>query len=170
MLGIRILKQCSLIVIGLIPNQGTRENEFGMVEVKHAHQRHGCDPFVLAHQVEQVYYMLYPREKLSAWCVVYRVNPREWLHTPDDSGYHENQVPHGEVDEVYQDDELPCLFNIDLELALNSLLSDANDVIVPEQRKQTLRKKKKCKILNVLYISYYIHAIPYYILYISLIL
>jgi hypothetical protein len=141
-----------------------------MVEVKHAHRLHGCDPFVLAHQVEQVYYMLYPREKLSVWCVVYRVNPREWLHTPDDSGYHENQVPHGEVDEVYQDDELPCLFNIDLELALNSLLSDANDVIVPEQRKQTLRKKKKCKILNVLYISYYIHDIPYYILYISLIL
>jgi hypothetical protein len=71
-------------------------------------------------------------------------------------------VPAGEVDEVYQDDELPCSFNIDLELALNSLLGDANDVTVPEQRKQTLRKKKKRKILNVLYISYYIHAIPYY--------
>jgi hypothetical protein len=79
-------------------------------------------------------------------------------------------VPAGEVDEVYQDDELPCSFNIDLELALNSLLGDANDVTVPEQRKQTLRKKKKRKILNVLYISYYIHAIPYYILCISLIL
>jgi hypothetical protein len=93
------------------------------------------------------------------------------------TGDHENQVPAGEVDEVYQDDELPCSFNIDPELALNSLLGDANDVIVPEQRKQTLRKKYKHKILNVLYISYYvfyisyyIHAIPYYILYISLIL
>ncbi len=86
-------------------------------------------------------------------------------------------MPAGEVDEVYQDDELPCSFNIDPELALNSLLSDANDVTVLEQRKQTLRKKKKRKILNtlyisyyVLYISYYIHAIPYYVLYISLIL
>jgi hypothetical protein len=86
-------------------------------------------------------------------------------------------VPPGEVDEVYQDDELSCSFNIDPELALNFLLSDANDVAVLEQRKQTLRKKKKYKILNVLYISYYIlyisyyiHAIPYYILYISLIL
>jgi hypothetical protein len=105
------------------------------------------------------------------------VNPREWLHTPNDSGYHENQVPVGEVDKVYQDDELPCSFNIDPKLALNSLLSDANDVTVPEQRKQTIRKKKKHKILNVLYISYYvlyisyyIHAIPYYVLYISLIL
>jgi hypothetical protein len=98
------------------------------------------------------------------------VNPHERLHTPDDSGYHENQVPAGEVDEVYQDDELSCSFNIDPELELNSLLGDANDVTVPEQRKQTLRKKRKRKILNGLYISYYIHAIPYYILYISLIL
>jgi hypothetical protein len=70
-------------------NQGTQENEFGMVEVKHVHRLCGCDPFVLAHQVEQVYYMLYPCKKLSVWWVVYRVNPRERLHTPDDFGYHE---------------------------------------------------------------------------------
>jgi hypothetical protein len=48
------------------PYHGTRENNFGMVEVKHARRLHGCDPFILAHQVEQVYYMLYPCEKLSA--------------------------------------------------------------------------------------------------------
>jgi hypothetical protein len=137
------------------------------------HRLSGCDPFVLAQQVEQVYYMSYPCEKLSAWWVVYRVNPRERLHTADDSGYLENQVLAREVDEVYQDDELSCSFNIDPELALNSLLG----LTVPEQRKQPLRKKKKCKILNILYISYYvlyilyyIHAIPYYVLYISLIL
>jgi hypothetical protein len=116
-------------------NQGTQENEFGMIEVKHTHRLRGCDPFVLAHQVEQVYYMSYPCKKLSAWWVVYRVNPRERLHTPDDSGYHENQVSAGEVDEIYQDDEFPCSFNIDQKMALNSLLDDANDVTVPEQRK-----------------------------------
>jgi hypothetical protein len=97
------------------------------------------------------------------------VNPHEWLLTPDNSGYHENQEPAGEVDEVYQDDELPCSFHIDPNLALNSLLSDANDVTVLEQRKQSIRKKKH-KILNVLYISYYIHAVSYYVLYISVIL
>jgi hypothetical protein len=153
------------------------ENEFGTVEVKHAHWLHGCDPFILAHRVEQVYYMAYPCEKLSAWWMVYRVNLRECIHTTDDSGYHENQVAAREVDEVYQDDELSSSFNIDPDSTLNSLLGDANDVIVPEQRKQTLRIKKKRKILNVLYISYYvlyisycIHAISYYVLYISLIL
>jgi hypothetical protein len=49
-----------------------------------------------------------------------------------------NQVADGEVDEVYQDDQLPCSFNIDPGSALFSLLSDANDVAVPEQRKQAL--------------------------------
>jgi hypothetical protein len=29
-------------------NHGTRENQFGIVEVKH-HRLRGCDPFVLAH-------------------------------------------------------------------------------------------------------------------------
>jgi hypothetical protein len=113
-------------------NHGTRENKFGMVEVKHTHRLRGCDPFVLAHQVEQVYYMAYPCEKLSVCWVVYRVNSHEWLHTPDDSGYHENQVSAGEVYEVYQDDELSCSFHIDPDSTLNSLLDDANDVTIPE--------------------------------------
>jgi hypothetical protein len=106
------------------------------------HRLCGCDPFVLAHQVEQVYYMLYPCEKLSTWWVVYRVNPRERLHTLDDSGYHENQVVAGEVDEVYQDDELLCSFIIDPNSTLNYLLSNVNDVTILEQRKQALRKKR----------------------------
>jgi hypothetical protein len=146
------------------PYHGTRENNFGIVGVKHAHRLHGCDPFVLAHQVEQVYFMSYPCEKLCAWWVVYRVNPHERLYTPDDSGYHKNQVSVGEVDEVYQDDELSCSFNINPDLTLNSLVGDVNDVTLPGQRKQTLRKTKKRKILNNLYISYYVIYI-YIILY-----
>jgi hypothetical protein len=57
-----------------------------------------------------------------------------------------------EVDEVYRDDELSCSFNIDPDLTLNSLLRDTNDVTIPEERKQSLRKRYK--ILNVLYILY----------------
>jgi hypothetical protein len=60
------------------------------------------------------------------------VKSREQLHTPDDSGYHKNQVVASEVDEVYQDDELACSFNIDSNSTLNSLLDDANDVTVPK--------------------------------------
>jgi hypothetical protein len=118
------------------PNHGTRENKFGMVEVKHADRLSAFDLFILAHQVEQVYYMSYPCQKLSAWWVMYKVNPWERLHTPGDAGYHKNQVGAGEVDEIYQDDELSCSFNIDPNLALESVFSDANDVIVSEERVQ----------------------------------
>jgi hypothetical protein len=136
------------------PNCGTRENKFGMVEIKHVDRLSGCDLFILTHQVEQVYCMSYPCQKMSAWWVVYKVNPREWLHTPSDAGYHENQLEVGEVGEVYQDDELSCSFNIDPNSALESLLSDANDITIPEERVQELSKKKKCKIFNILDISY----------------
>jgi hypothetical protein len=51
-------------------------------------------------------------------------------------------VEPGEDDEVYQDDELSCSFNIDPDSTLNSLLGDTNDVIVLEERKQAARKKK----------------------------
>jgi hypothetical protein len=42
-----------------------------------------------------------------------------------------------------------------------------NDVTLPEQRKQTLRNTKKRKLLNILYILYYVTYILYYVLYIS---
>jgi hypothetical protein len=68
--------------------------------------------------------------KAKCWWVVYKVNPHEWLHTPDDSGYLKNQVEDEEVDKVYQDDELSYSFNIAPNSALNYLLGDANNIIV----------------------------------------
>jgi hypothetical protein len=49
---------------------------------------------------------------------------------------------------------------------VNSLVGDANDVTLPEQRKQTLRNTKKRKILNILYILYYVIYFLYYVIYI----
>jgi hypothetical protein len=76
-------------------------------------------------------------------------------------------VDAGEVDEVYQDYEVSCSFNIDPNSALDSLLDNANDVIVPKERAQELSKKRKRKIFNVLNISYYVIHILYYIICIS---
>jgi hypothetical protein len=73
----------------------------------------------------------------------------------------------GEVDELYQDDELSCSFNIDPNLALESLLGDTNDVTISEEMVQELSKKKKRKLFNILDISYYVLCILYYILDIS---
>jgi hypothetical protein len=54
-------------------------------------------------------------------------------------------------------------FNIDPNSTLESLLDGVNDVIVSEERVQGHSKKKKCKIFNVLDISYYAIHILYYI-------
>jgi len=94
-------------------NHGTRQNKFGMVEVKHSERLRGYDTLVRAHQVEQVYYLPYPCEKLSAWWVVHKVNPCERLYTPGDAGYHDTQALNNGVDEVYQDEELPTSFDIE---------------------------------------------------------
>jgi hypothetical protein len=126
------------------PNCGTQENEFGMVEVKHVHRLHGCDPFVIAHQVEKVYYMSYPCEKLSAWWVVYRVNSREWLHTPL-TILVIRKIKWQLERLMWFINKMHCHVHLDPDSTLNSLLGDANDVTVPEQRKQTLRKKRNIR-------------------------
>jgi hypothetical protein len=67
----------------------TRENQYGMVEVKHNDRLQGHDTIILVHQSEQVYYMTYPSKKKSlvGWRVVYKVNPRERLYAPGEAGY-----------------------------------------------------------------------------------
>jgi hypothetical protein len=77
-----------------------------MVEVKNNERLRGYDTFVLAHQVKQVY----PCEKLSAWWVVHKVKPREWLYTPGDDGYHDTLTLDDDIDEVYQEEELTASF------------------------------------------------------------
>jgi hypothetical protein len=91
---------------------GTQQNQFSMAEVKHNKQLWGYDMFVLAHQVKQVYYQTYPWQKLNAWWVLHKVNPREWLHTLGDAGYHCTPMLDDDIDEVYQEEELPPSFII----------------------------------------------------------
>ena len=121
---------------------GTRQNQFGMVEVKHNEQLHGNIDFILAHQVEQVYYMPYPCTSLGVWWVVYKVNPRERLHSPGDAGYHDSELEGGEVDEVYQDEELSTSFHIEYGSGLDSLVGDREDITNLEKRKRQSIKKK----------------------------
>jgi hypothetical protein len=85
---IRILELSSSIVIGLIPLMALRVNKYGKVEIKHEEWVRGYDNFVLWLQCQQVYYMIYPCPNLSAWWVVYKVNPHEPLPILSDSCYH----------------------------------------------------------------------------------
>jgi hypothetical protein len=104
-----------------------------MVEIKHNAKLPGNDDFILAHQVEQVYYLSYPCQKLAAWQVVYKVNPQGWLHTPTDVAYHFNNK---HVDEIYQEEELPTSFVIEPGATLDSLVGDGVNVTVLQKWKK----------------------------------
>jgi hypothetical protein len=54
---------------------GTRVDNFGRVEVKHE-SRYSGNKLLLAHQVQEVYYLRYPHESMKHWWVVYKVNPK----------------------------------------------------------------------------------------------
>jgi hypothetical protein len=75
-----------------------------------------------------VYYLPYPYEKLSAWWIVYKVNPREWLYTPCDVGYHDTPTLDDDIDEVYQEEELTASFIVELGGGLDDLVGDADDI------------------------------------------
>jgi hypothetical protein len=113
-----------------------------MVEVKHNEQLRGYDTFVLAHQIKQVYYLSYPCQKLNAWWVVHKVNPREWLHTPGDVGYRDTLTLDDDIDEVYQEEELSPSFTINPGAGLDDLVRDADDIEMP------IVVKRKWKPIN----------------------
>jgi hypothetical protein len=56
------------------PVNGTRVDDFGMVEVKHESRYSGIN-LLFAHQAQHVYYLSYPHSSLKNWWVVYKVNP-----------------------------------------------------------------------------------------------
>jgi hypothetical protein len=90
-----------------------------MVEIKHNAKLPGNDDFIHAHQVKHVYYLKYPCEKLATWHVVYKVNPHERLCTPTKATYHFDDK---QVDEIYQEEELPTSFVVEPGAALDSLV------------------------------------------------
>jgi hypothetical protein len=106
--------------------------QFGMVKIKHNEWLSSNDNFVLAYQVEQMYYFLIHVPKLNVWWILYNVNAREWLHTPADVVYH---IKVGQVDEVYQEEILPTSFFIDPGVDLDSLVGSSDDAtILPKQK------------------------------------
>ena len=68
------------------------------------------------------------------------MNPRERLYTPRHVGYY-SQLD-DEVDEVFQEEELPTFFAIEPDAELNSLVGDSEDISFPNKRKRQPPKKK----------------------------
>jgi hypothetical protein len=118
------------------------------------------DMFILAHKVEQVYYLPYPCEKLSAWWVVHKVNPCEWLHTPSDAGHHDTLMLDDDIDVAYQEEELPPSFVINPGVGLDDLVGDANDIEmhVVEQKHKPINKKVRLPRLSSWFYKYYFYS------------
>jgi hypothetical protein len=90
-----------------------------------------------------VYYLPYPCQKLNALWVVHKVNPHKWLHTPIDVGYHDTPMLDIDVDEFYQEEELPASFVVDPGAGLNDLVGDADNIEMPIVVKQKWKPIKK---------------------------
>jgi hypothetical protein len=90
-----------------------------MVEIKHEERVCDHDNFVLALQCQWIYYMIYPCPKLSAWWVVYKVNPHEQLPIPSDSCYHAYNLEDEENYAIVQEDDLPSSFNVEISKGLD---------------------------------------------------
>jgi hypothetical protein len=60
------------------------------------------------------------------------VNPHEWLYTPTNVAYHFDDK---QVDEIYQEEELPTSFIIEPDATLDSLVGDGADVTVLQKWK-----------------------------------
>jgi hypothetical protein len=83
-----------------------------------------------------VYYLSYPCQKLNAWWVVYKVNPRERLHATGNAWYHNTLTLDDDVDEVYQEEKLPPSFAVDPGAGLDDLVGDVDDIEMPVVVKQ----------------------------------
>jgi hypothetical protein len=59
------------------------------------------------------------------------VNPHERLHIPGDAGYHDIPTLDDNIDEVYQEEELPPSFIINPGAGLDDLEGDVDDIEMP---------------------------------------
>jgi hypothetical protein len=96
------------------PISGVRRSpNIGLVEVKKASILPGKEPFIVAQQATQVYYVPYPcksTRSLVDWNVVYKLPPHIKLPTPSDEAY--NIDPNTNVEEFFQEVGLPGNFEI----------------------------------------------------------
>jgi hypothetical protein len=89
----------------LDPVNGTRVDDFDMVEMKHV-SHYSSNSLLFAHQAQQVYDLSYPHESMKIWWVVCKVNPGmdthrydEYVERHDDDDDDDDDVIH-----VYQEE------------------------------------------------------------------
>jgi hypothetical protein len=115
------------------------------VEVKHSSRLRNFEPFVLANQVTQVFYLSYACNKpsLRDWWVVYKVAPHDYLppiETNDGSNEAEGQGPTDDIS-FFQEDGLEGTFVIDLGGDIEIIEAAASDEITDPKELEELEKQ-----------------------------
>ena len=113
------------------PDGTRRTPNLGLVEVKHSSRLAVFEPFVMASQVKQVYYLPYAcsdKSDLKDWWVVYIMSPQNYIPANDAN---DDPDPPNEATEVifYQEDGLPGSFVIDLGADLDNIVPIVSDEI-----------------------------------------
>jgi hypothetical protein len=122
------------------PNGIRRIENLGLVEIKHAARLSVFEPFVLASQVKQVYYLPYACQRLDLkeWWVTYQVTPHGYINVDDsDDGPHT-----GPVEEVlfFQEEGLEGTFVIDLNFEVDNTAAVVSDEITDPKELEFLSK------------------------------
>ena len=123
------------------PNGLRRIEDLGLVEINHTLRLSNFDPFVMASQVTQVYYLSYPcnNRELSSWWVVYHVAPHGCVPMNESSSEAMNME--GVVQDVYQADGLDGAFVIDLSDALDSIIATGSDEVTDPKDLEAIQKQ-----------------------------
>jgi hypothetical protein len=112
------------------------------VEIKHAARLSVFEPFVLASQVKQVYYLPYAcqRSDLQEWWVTYQVTPHGYVSVDDSVDDPNPRI--GPVEEVlfFQEEGLEGTFVIDLNFELDNTTAVVSDEITDPKELEFLSK------------------------------
>ncbi|WVZ71460.1 hypothetical protein U9M48_020046 [Paspalum notatum var. saurae] len=119
-----------------------------MVDVKHNSRLQGqYSNFVLAHQVEQVYYMPYPHLSMKSWWVAFKVYP-QLLYPSDDVNELQSNT-RDDVADVYQEEDVGDAFPISDEAGLNQLGSDVMELSDEEPGPSSTKRKRSLRIQQI---------------------
>ncbi|CAD6242072.1 unnamed protein product [Miscanthus lutarioriparius] len=115
--------------------------DLGLVEINHTLRLSNFNPFVMASQITQVYYLSYPckNRELSLWWVVYHVAPHGCVPMNESSSEAMNME--GVVQDVYQADGLDGAFVIDLSDALDSIIATGSDEVTDLKDLEAIQKQ-----------------------------
>jgi hypothetical protein len=113
------------------------------VEVAHESTNPANEPFVLASQVTQVYYLPYActsDRNLSKWWIAYKVRPPGSLPIPSLDDYNVEEAP-SNTDDVYQEDSLDGDVHIDIGEGLDNLTITEFDEVVNPKELEAIKKR-----------------------------